>query len=120
MQTLAEYIAENRDYVGDESLAVLEGLTEAQWPAICAAAKLVEGGSEDPEPGLSGSLTKTHETFADFADAWQNHWREAGTCKVVSGTLVHYSKVQMLKGQMRRDFAIVDLGDYRVVVQAGA
>lgn len=115
MQSLEAYIEENRNYCGDEVLRVLEGLADANWQAVMQAAEAVHGIGA--EPGMSGGLVKTHETIADYDTAMRQHWNECSQRKQISDTLVLYRGVQAIKGQQRRDFAVLDLGEYRIVVE---
>lgn len=69
-------------------------------------------------------MTTVIEYLADAAHyideaSRAEHWSQRGYREEVELAVpaVKFEDVQMFKGQPRRSFLVVDLGDYRVVVQ---
>lgn len=114
---LAEFRAANSRYIVDDStLAALDSLTEADWPAAIAATEEL-GGSD---PGIDSKLVVTHETLTDFDAARTDHWRERGTRReadCAGSRAVIYDGVQLRKGEPRRTFAVLELGARRLVLE---
>ena len=114
--TRNEYIQENKSYLGEDQVGIIEQLTDDQFLAIVNFTKLM--GNTDP--GLDNTLVKTHETIADFEEARKNNWREcrkytASTVKNFPAML--YENVQMVKNAPRKSqLAVIDLGDFRIAV----
>jgi hypothetical protein len=114
MTSLAAYIEENRNYLGD-SLIVLEQLTDAQFSVLKAVTE--EMGNMDV--GIDNSPVKSHESIADFDSARENHWAERGSresSEIEGHQVVFYNRFQMLKGQPRRDIAVVQFDGFTVTL----
>jgi len=113
MTNLASYVEENRSYLDDNSLIVLEHLTEAQFVVLKAVTK--EMGNADV--GIDNYPVKSRETLADFDAARANHWAERGSreaSEIEGHQVVFYNRFRPLKGQQRRDMAVVQFDDFTV------
>lgn len=116
MTKVADHIAENSSYLEEGTLAAIEGLTDEQFNTLRAAGDEV-GLGEDV--GINFEVVKTHETLADFAESAKG-WAECryrDEYEVEGCEVVHYQEVQMFKGQPRHSFAVVDFGDFRLVIK---
>jgi hypothetical protein len=114
MTTIAAYIEENRSYLSD-SLVVLEQLTNAQFQVLKAVTE--EMGNADV--GIDNSPVKSHETLADFDFSRENHWAECGSreaSEIEGHQVVFYNKFQPLKGQQRRNIAVVQFDGFTVTL----
>ena len=112
MDNLASYLEENRSYLG-ESLIVLEQLTEAQFIVLKAVTE--EMGNADV--GIDNHPVKSADTIADFDDARANQWAERGSCEaseIEGQQVVFYNRFQLLKGQQRRDIAVIQFDGFTV------
>lgn len=112
MINLTAYIEENRSYLGD-SLIVLEQLTDAQFQVLKAVT--VRMGNADV--GIDNSTVKSNGSLADFDDARVNHWAERGSreaSEIEGHQVVFYNRFQPLKGQQRRDMAVVQFDGFTV------
>lgn len=118
MTIVTDFLAQAAHYIDEGSRSIVEGLTEDQFAILVAATDEYCGGS-DSEPGIDSTLVRTHETIADFDASRAQHWNERGSREVleIGVEAVKFERVQMLKGQPRHDFIVVDLGEYRVVVK---
>jgi hypothetical protein len=118
MATVTEFLAQADHYIDEESRSILEVLTDDQFAAVVAATDEYCGGS-DSEPGIDSTLVRTHETIGDFDASRAQHWNERGIRKVleIGVDAVKFERVQMIKGQPRHDFIVVDFGEYRVVIK---
>lgn len=118
MAQVTDYLKDSADYIDDSSLAVIEGLTDQQFAALVKATDELSPGSSDP--GIDNSVVRTAETLEDFYNAQKQHWAECGAREVldVNGfSAVKFERVQMRKGQPRRDFLVIDFGDFRAALQ---
>lgn len=114
MTNLNEYIQENREYLGD-SLIVLEGLTEGQFHVLEAVTK--EMGNANV--GIDNSPVKSTEAIADFDNSRANFWAERGSreeAEIEGHKVISYSRVQMQKGQPRRDITVVQFSDFTITL----
>ena len=112
MSNLTAYIEENRSYLGD-SLIVLEQLTEAQFNVLKAVTE--EMGNADV--GIDNHPVKSHESLADFDAARSNHWAERGSreaSEIEGHQVVFYNRFQPIRGQQRRDMAVVQFDGFTV------
>lgn len=118
MTIATDYLAQAAHYIDEGSRSIVEALTDDQFALLVAATDEYCGGS-DNEPGIDSTLVRTHETIADFDASRAKHWNERGSREAleIGVDAVKFERVQMLKGQPRHDFIVVDLGDYRVVVK---
>ena len=117
MMTVTEYLSENSAYIGFDNLGVIEGLTECQFAALCAATVELCG---DPEPGLACALVRTAEQIEDFDSARDRHWSERGKREDISfagHAAVKYTRAQNRRGETRQDLIVVDFGDFRIVLK---
>jgi len=116
MTKVAEYLTEAAHYIDEGSRSIVESLTDAQFAIIVAATDALNEGCN--EPGIDNGLVRTYETIPDFDDS-RSKWNERGSRKelAIEAPAVKFDRVQMIKGQPRTDFVVVDLGDFRVVVK---
>ena len=117
MTKISAYLDQAAHYIDEGSRAIVEGLSENQFDIIVAATDEYCGGT-DSEPGIDSTLVRTNETVADFDASRANHWSERGSREDINigAPAVKFEKVRLFKGQSRRTFIVVDLGEYRVVV----
>ena len=118
MTTVTDFLTQAAHYIDEGSRSIVEVLTDDQFAILVAATDEYCGGSES-EPGIDSTLVRTHATIADFDASRAQHWNERGSREVleIGAEAVKFERVQMLKGQLRHDFVVVDLGEYRVVVK---
>jgi hypothetical protein len=118
MTKVTDFLAQAAHYIDEGSRSIVECLTDDQFAILVAATDEYCGGS-DSEPGIDSTLVRTRGTIADFDNSRAQHWNERGSREVlaIGAEAVKFERVQMLKGQPRQDFIVVDLGDYRVVVK---
>lgn len=117
MTAVADYLVEAAHYIDEGSRSIVEILTDDQFAILVAATDEYSGGGT--EPGIDSTLVRTHETIADFDASRAAHWSQRG-CREelrLDAPAVKFEDVQMVKGQPRHTFIVVDLGDYRVVVK---
>jgi hypothetical protein len=117
MTVVTKFLEQAAHYIDKNSAAIVEKLTDEQFAFLVSATEdLTDGGNE---PGIDSSLVRTHETLIDFDTSRSENWAERGARKDINVGVaaVKYEKVQVLKGQPRCDFIVVDLGDYRIVVK---
>jgi CRISPR/Cas system CSM-associated protein Csm4 (group 5 of RAMP superfamily) len=110
--TRIEYINENKTYINQKSLGLLENIDEEQFQSLVSATENM--GNSDV--GIVNEAVRTQETIEDFENSRNNYWRE---CSKVTrrGNAIFYEDVQMYKGQPRMaQLAVVDLGDFRVTL----
>lgn len=116
MTKVADHITENSSYLAEGTLAAIEGLTDNQFDTLVAAGDAV-GLGEDV--GVDFEVVKTHETLANFAESAKG-WTECryrDEYEANGSSIVHYQEVQMFKGQPRHSFAVIDFGDFRLVIK---
>jgi hypothetical protein len=116
--TKSEFLAENSQYIRSERLlSNLAQIPDDKWDIVVACVELANSGGT--EPGLDCDVVITHETLEDF-EASRKGWRECASMKntkIAGHAALTFSGVQMYKGQSRRDFVVLDLGDIRVVLE---
>ena len=95
-------------------------LTESDRAKIEAAYKKLTGISDIQVSleifGLDELLTFTRKTVADFDKARLNSWSAPGR-RCEDEHAVYYWNAQTAGGRSRHDLAIVDCGDFRVVIE---
>lgn len=121
MSKVSEFLAQASHYIDEGSAAVVEQLTDEQFAIIVAATDEISSASEKgaSEPGIDSTLVRTNETLIDFDTSRAEYWAERGSRQDIDlgAPAVRYEHVQMLKGQPRHHFIVIDLGEYRVVVK---
>jgi hypothetical protein len=117
MTAVTEYLTEAAHYIDEVSRGIVEALTDEQFAILVAATDELNSGCD--QPGIDNGLVKTHETFVDFDASRANHWTQRGYREELSlaAPAVKFEDVQMLKGQPRLSFIVLDMGDYRVVLK---
>lgn len=117
MANVQTYLADAAHYIDDASRAIVESLTDDQFAVLVAATDELNSGCD--QPGIDNGLVRTHETIADFDASRANHWRERGHREALdlAAPGVKFEDVQMVKGQPRRSFAVVDFGEFRIVLK---
>lgn len=114
--TRSDFILENQDYLDEDSLSVLEIVTDEQFAALVAATE----ATSSADPGVDNDLVRTYESIEDFESSRQKHWTECKTakqCEFAGFSAMHYEGVQMFKGQARIDnLIVVDFGDFRITL----
>ena len=118
MTTVTDFLTQAAHYIDEGSRSIVEVLTDDQFAILVAATDEYCDG-RNSEPGIDSTLVRTHETIADFDASRAQHWNERGSREVleIGAEAVKFERVQMLKGQPRVSFIVVDLGEYRVVVK---
>jgi len=117
MRTVAEYLKEAAHYIDEGSRSIVEQLTEDQFNILVAATDALNDGCD--QPGIDNGLVRTYETIADFDQSRAEHWAQRGYREEldIAAPAIKFENVQMIKGQPRQSFIVVDLGEYRVVVK---
>lgn len=115
------YIEKNKKYLSEVSQIAISKIANEHWSAVCEAVDFVNSGGS--EPGIDCQIATTFEKFEDFENARSSAWNEKGSKKqteVEGVNVVIYKGFQLQKNQKRKDSAILDLGDFRVVLSAEA
>ena len=117
MDIITNYLAENAPYLDEASRSIIETVTADQFAVLVAASDAQSNGCENP--GIDNALVRSHETLEDFDHSRANHWRERGYRDElnIGVQALRFEDVQMIKGQPRVTFVVVDFGDFRVVVK---
>ena len=118
---MENYIEKNKKYLSETSQMAISKIESAYWLAVCEAVDFVNSGGS--EPGIDCQIATTFETFEDFENARSSAWNEKGNKKQVEVegvNVVIYKGFQLKKNQKRKDSAILDLGDFRVVLSSEA
>ena len=110
--TKAAHLAENSDYIGEDSLAAMEQIPESAWAMVQAAANAL--GASDI--GIDCEVAATHETLEDF-DNSRLGWSERGKRTQGEG-FITYQNVQIAKGRRRDNIAVIDCGEIRIALTA--
>mgnify|MGYP003650032680 CR=1 FL=1 len=113
-----EFISANENYLTEEGVSVLQGITDVEWPALLAALEVLNPGATDP--GVDCVLVKTHETIDDFKKSRLTSWSERGSQtdhELPGFKAVEFHNLQMAKGKQRTSIVVLDLGDRRVVLR---
>lgn len=112
-----DYIIENRKWLDENAIIVLEAINDQQFAALAEATESV---FFTPEPGMACGLAQTFEGLENYENARIKHWRECGKAskrEFAGFPAMHYENVQMMKGQPRiSDLIIVDVGDFQVTL----
>ena len=95
-------------------------LTDDNWQTLEAAYAALTGDSDLRElvEHYGFNIVFTRETLAHYAEARQTSWRQPGVREPGEGFIV-YRRVQAVRGEERRDMAVVDCGDFRVCIEHG-
>lgn len=107
-------------YVDEDSAVAIEGLPEDAWDVLVEASdSLLQAGRD---PGIDCSVTKTHETIAEFDKSRAESWSEKGgrfEHDILGRPAVFYRDFQMRRGEPRHEQVLIDLGDCRAVLMVG-
>lgn len=121
MTVVTEFLTQASHHIDEASRGIVEQLTDEQFAILVAATDEYCGACNKgtSEPGIDSTLVRTNETLIDFDASRAQHWVERGSREDidVGAPAIKYERVQMLKGQPRHNFILVDLGEYRVVVK---
>lgn len=90
-------------------------LTEADWDRINAAAEKLSGYLAERRTD-DDSVIFTSEKLADIEKARLNAWYEPGRRREDKHA-VYFRNARPVRGQPRCDFAIVDFGTVRAIIQ---
>jgi hypothetical protein len=112
--TVSEYLAENANYIDEDSAARIEQFSPEVWAAVLEATNELTGSHE---PGIACQVVTTHDTLEDFDEARSKNWRERGTRETFDFAGlpgVKFSNLQLFKGRPRQTQIVVDAGDVRI------
>ena len=117
MATVTTYLAENSDYIGEDSAIAISTLSDAEWAAVLdGLAELNPGGTD---PGIDCAVAITTETLGDFDHSRLTYWRERGFRKEITCAdlpAIFYENFQLRKGSQRVCQVVIDLGARRVAL----
>jgi hypothetical protein len=116
MGIIESYLIENAAYVSENSAVALSSLPDDAWTLVLAGLEELNSGAT--EPGIDCDVALTHETLTDFDHARAGKWADRGNRTVldIGIAAVLFERVQLCKGQPRRSFIVIDLGEIRVVL----
>jgi hypothetical protein len=118
MTIASDYIDANSKYLLDvKVLAAIEQVSDAAWPALLAGIEELTG--DTAEPGYNAEIVWTAETISDFDAARASYWAERGSrveFNCAGFPAVNFERLQLLRGQPRRNIVVVDLGDRRIML----
>ena len=109
MTNLIEYLKENAQYMDEQCVTILEGLNQDAFDRLM---KLDEGLTGEGEPGIASTITITSGSVEDFDEARKN-WCEKGERESFDDGIAYF-EIQAVKGQQRRDLAVMDY-DHKVL-----
>lgn len=115
IKSIESIYGKSAHYVDDDSAAAIEGLPIETWPALVAACEEIVGGTQ---PGIDCDVAKTSETL-DQWDTARDDWSECGQRNQVEcggQPAIVYYRIQVRKGDPRRDLIVVDCGEFRAVL----
>lgn len=100
------------NYADDMSLCHIGDLKDEQFDLLLKISAELSGAKE---PGIDNTVTRCNEDVANFENSRATYWKECRRAQIFDGYAL-YEGVQMRKGDQRRDFAVMEIGDGRSLV----